>query len=110
MSKYIDLGKKIADFLMPASPASSQDTHYPDLYLSDVDDTAIADMPDKGEAVIKYRVLSRTYREEKNGDKKLRSCSVRLEILSIKPPEGAPKLKSYGDDARKSFRAFYNGK
>jgi hypothetical protein len=104
MSKSIDLGRKLGD-MVPIGAIAADQPHYPDLYLSDVDDLKLADMPDKGEATIKYRVVSRTHREEKGPDgKKQRSCSLRLEILSITPPEKARRNNGYGDDARASFR------
>lgn len=108
MSKTINLGKSLKD-LVSIRPSTPEDTHYPDLYLDA--DPVLGDLPDKGDATIKYRVISRCHREEKDPDgKKERSCSVRLEILSITVPDKPPKQKSYGEDARKSFRAFYNGK
>ena len=85
--------------------------YYPDLYISDVDDPRLADIPDKGECTIKYRVCSRTHREEKNSDgKKDHSCSLRLEILSITPPDKKKNgngSSGYGDDARKSFGDYF---
>jgi hypothetical protein len=105
MSKSIDLGRKLSDMVSVAA-LKPDEPHYPDLYLSDVDDPALADMPDKGEATIKYRVLSRTHREEK-GHKD--TCSIRLEVLSISPPEKAKKNGAYGDDARKSFKNYFKG-
>lgn len=111
MSKTIDLGKKLGDD-MKISVASMDDTHYPDLYISDSDDPKLADIPDKGECTIKYRVCSRTHREEKNGEgKKKHTCSLRLEILSITPPDYKKKNgNGYGDDARKSVSDYFKDK
>jgi hypothetical protein len=108
MAKSIDLGRSYKDELNKVS--SPDEPHYPDLYI-DSDDARLADLPDKGECTIKYRVCSRTHREEgKNGDKK-HSCSLRLEILSIEAPEKAKKKKNgYGDDVRKNFSEFFKDK
>lgn len=94
------------------SPTSPDDKHYPDLYISDSEDPKLADIPDKGECTIRYRVCSRTHREEKDKDgKKQHSCSIRLEILSITPPEKKKNGKNgYGDDARKSMGEFFKNK
>ena len=111
MTKSIDLGRSLNDFMGMPSPVSPDDPHYPDLMLSDVDEPALAEMPDKGEATIKYRVVSRTHREEGTG-KKRRTCSLRLEILAITPPERKKKNggNGYGDDARKSLTDYFKGK
>lgn len=108
MSKSIDLGKSLGD-IIPAEPMKADEKHYPDLYISDVSDPALADIPDKGECTIKYRVCSRTHREEGKDKKKEHSCSLRLEILSITPPDKKKNGKngSYGDDARKSFSDYF---
>jgi hypothetical protein len=114
MSKAIDLGKRLSDMMSePGNIKSADEPHYPDLYISDVDDPRLADIPDKGECTIRYRVCSRTHREEKNGgaNGKKHSCSLRLEITSITPPEKEKKKNGgYGDDARKSFGDYFRGK
>lgn len=110
MSKAIDLGKTFGDMIEP-NIKSADDKHYPDLYISDVDDPKLADIPDKGECTIKYRVTSRSHREEKNGNGKKHTCSLRMEILSIEPPESYKKKKNgYGDDARKSMGDYFKDK
>jgi hypothetical protein len=115
MSKAIDLGKRLSD-LMSEPSKGPDEPHYPDLYISDVDDPRLADIPDKGECTIRYRVCSRTHREEKNGggNGKKHSCSLRLEVMSISPPEGKEYKKKngngYGDDARKSFSEYFKNK
>lgn len=110
MSKTIDLGKSLNDVIGPAE-MPKDDKHYPDLYISDTDDPRLADIPDKGECTIRYRICSRTHREEKNGNgSKKHTCSLRMEILSITPPEKSKKKNGYGDDARKSFGEFFKGK
>jgi hypothetical protein len=111
MSKTIDLGKRpseLEDSIMPSN--RKDEPYYPDLYI-DSDDPKLADIPDKGECTIKYRVCSRTHREEGKDKDKKHSCSVRLEIMSITPPEKEKKKNgSYGDDARKSFGDYFKGK
>ena len=108
MSKSIDLGRKLSELVLPQA-AGPEDTHYPDLYISDSEDPAIADMPDKREATIKYRVVSRHHSEERSGKGKKHSCSIRLEILSITPPKKENKKGGYGDDARSNFKNYFNG-
>ena len=107
MSKPIDLGKKLGD-LVEVAPMGPGDAHYPDLYISDTDDRRLAEMPDQGEATIKYRVISRTHREERKGKSKDYSCSIRLEILSIDPPEGKKKKNGDSDGgARKALSDYF---
>lgn len=109
MSKTIDLGKRPSDIVEPSNK-SPDEPYYPDIYI-DSDDPKLADIPDKGECTIKYRVASRTHREEKNGSGgKRHSCSLRLEIMSLTPPEKEKKKNGYGDDARKSFGDYFKDK
>jgi len=82
------------------------EAHYPTIYIDDVDDRALAEMPDQGEAVIRYRVVSRTHREEGKGKRKDYTCSLRLEVLSIQPPES--KKKKNGDSDGGVRRAMDN--
>lgn len=108
MAKSINLGRSFKDDIDKANVLNVNEPHYPDLYL-DSDDPRLADLPDKGECTIKYRVCSRTHREEGKKDKK-HSCSLRLEILSIEPPEKSKKKNGYGDDARASFKDYFKDK
>jgi hypothetical protein len=108
MSKTIDLGKRPSDLGEPVNK-SPDEPYYPDIYI-DSDDPKLADIPDKGECTIKYRVASRTHREEGKDKNKKHSCSLRLEIMSITPPEKEKKKNGYGDDARKSFGDYFKGK
>lgn len=111
MSKSIDLGKTMKDMIGSVEVRGPEDKSYPDLYISDVEDPKLADIPEKGECTIKYRVVSRTHREEKDGNGKKHTCCVRLEVLSITPPENHKKKNgSYGDDARKSFGEYFKDK
>jgi hypothetical protein len=111
MTKGIDLGKKISD-MMPIGALSPEKEHYPDLYISDTDERRLAEMPDEGEATIRYRVVSRTHREEGKGKRKDYSCSLRLEILSIDPPAGNGKKKNGDSDggARKALSDYFKDK
>lgn len=110
MSK-IDLGKKLGD-MISVHEIKPDEVHYPDLYISDSDDPKLADIPDKGECTIRYRIVSRTHREEKDGSGKKHTCSIRMEILSIDPPAKTKKKNNngYGDDVRKSMGEFFKDK
>jgi hypothetical protein len=102
----INLGKTLDD-MISIKPIDKDETHYPELCISDSNDKRIAKMPDKGTATIKYRVVSRTHREEKDRGY---SCSIRLEVLSIDPPSSAAKKNGYGDDARKAVNNYFKDK
>jgi hypothetical protein len=106
MSKPIPLGKKLSD-MIHVSEVPPEKEHYPDLFISDTDDKRLAQMPDEGEATIRYRVVSRTHREEKNAKGKEYSCSLRLEILSIDPPAAKEKRRNGNDEARKAFDNYF---
>lgn len=105
----IDLGKSLKDSLNKIEIMGPEDTHYPTLFLTDVDDPALANLPDKGECVIRYKVVSRTHREEKG---KKDCCDLRLEVTSITPPASGKKKNGnvYGDDARKSLNEYFKDK
>lgn len=103
MSKPIDLGRTLDD-MISVKEVKRDKPHYPELFISDTNDKRIANMPDTGTATIKYRVASRTHRQEK-GEKD--SCSLRLEIISIDPPAGAKRKGGYGDDARKALSEYF---
>lgn len=115
-AKPIDLGKTFNDIgAIAVSVGDEPDKkHYPDLYLSDVDDPSLLDLPDEGVAEIHFKVVSRSHHEEnRHGDKK-RTCSLTLEVRSIEPGHD-PKFngkarKSWGDDARKSFSSYFKDK
>jgi hypothetical protein len=111
MSKGIDLGRKLSD-MIHVSEISAEKEQYPDLYISDTDDKRLAQMPDEGEATIRYRIVSRTHREEKkNGKGKEYSCSLRLEVLSIDPPAPKGKKNSFSDGndgARKALKDYFD--
>jgi hypothetical protein len=103
MPKPIDLGRKLND-IVSISAMRPDEAHYPELCISDTDDKRIAKMPDKGTATIKYRVVSRTHREEKGRGY---SCSIRLEVLSIDPPAGTAKNGDYDGGVRKAMNDYF---
>lgn len=112
MAKPINLGRKWEDMLGPINRAEKDSTHYPDIYISDVDDPRLLEMPDEGEATIKFRVVDRTHAEYGRDGKKERRCSVRLEVISIEPPEKKSKSNNgdWGNGARKSFSDYFKDK
>lgn len=113
MSKSIDLGKKWGDKISQISISDEKDkVHYPDFHISDTEDTRLLDMPDEGEATIRYRVVSRHHSESKRNGTKKRSCSITLEVVSIEPPEPKPKKKNGNSDggARKAFSDYFKDK
>lgn len=104
MSKPIGLGKKLSD-MIHVEELPPEKEHYPDLFISGSDEKRLAEMPDQGEATIRYRVVSRTHREEKGRGY---SCDIRLEILSIDPPPTKSKPRKNGnDEARKAFEDYF---
>jgi hypothetical protein len=111
MSKSIDLGKRLNDSAISVKMLDPSEPHYPDLYISDSEDPKLADIPDKGECTIKYRVVSRQHHEDNRDGKKKHTCSIRMEILSMTPPEKAKRNgNGYGDDARKSLNDYFKDK
>lgn len=78
---FIDLGRKY-DMSAKVDEAPKERVDYPTVFIthkSDGQGSKMDDMPDEGEAVIRYKV--RTYKEDlENG-----TCSCELDIMSIKP-------------------------
>lgn len=111
MAKAINLGRKL-DLPNMIAAMGPDDAQYPDIYIADVDDPRLLDMPDKGEATIKYRIVSREHSERERGGKKERRCSIRMEVLKIDPYDNpkAAKKNGYGEDARKSFSDYFKDK
>jgi hypothetical protein len=95
MSKPIDLGKKFNDDI--GGPISikelTDEVHYPDFYISDTDELGLLDMPDEGEATIKYKIVNKTQREDSRNGKKRRRCSITIEVRSIEPPAASKNGK-----------------
>jgi hypothetical protein len=113
-NKSIDLGKKWNDDMgTPISISEMRDqTHYPDLHIGDTDDTRLFDMPDEGEATIRYKVISLTHNERNCNGKKKQSCSITMEIRSIDPPPAKSKKKNGDSDggARKALNDYFKDK
>ena len=110
MSKPIDLGKKLGANAFTISSADLKDKpHYPELHLGDVDDPRLLDLPDTGTCLIRYKIVSRTHREEKR-EKNRRSCSISMEVHSIDPPAASPKKKDSDGGARKAFKDYFGGR
>jgi hypothetical protein len=109
MSKAIPLGKKLGD-MIHISEISPEKDHCPDLFIES-DERALAEIPDEGTAEIHYRVRSRTHKEEKRGKGKDYTCSLRLEIVSITPPENKKRKNGDSDHgARKAMDNYFKDK
>jgi hypothetical protein len=113
MHKAIDLGKKWGDDIgMPISMEDEKDkVHYPDFHISDTDEARLLDMPDQGEATIKYKVVHRSHSENKRDGKTRRHCSITIEVQKI-DFEDKPKKKNGDSDggARKAFSDYFKDK
>lgn len=113
-TKPIDLGKKLNDIVgIHQADMAIDKTHYPDLYLSDVDDTRLLDMPDEGTAEIHYKIVRREHTEDKRKDKAKRRCSITMEVHKIEPghdPKFNGKKKDSDGGARKAFREYFKDK
>lgn len=115
MSKPIDLGRKWDDIIGIVQAGEDKDrTHYPDLHIGETADARLLDLPDEGEATIRFKVVHRNHSEHTGaGGKKERRCSLTLEVLSIDPPDKAKKKKNGdwgGNGARQSFRDYIKDK
>lgn len=113
MHKAIDLGKKWDDnIITPVSMREEKDkVHYPDFHISDTDETRLLEMPDQGEATIKFKVVHRTHSEHNREGKKERRCSLTIEVQKI-DFEDKPKKKNGDSDggARKAFADYFKDK
>jgi hypothetical protein len=117
MSKAINLGRKPGEDIEIHKLSDLKDkTFYPSLYLGDIDDPRLLDLPDEGKCVINYKIRRREHREVKrDGDKEpKRSCTIDMDITSLEPLPG----KSYGkngngkkdydgEGARKAFNDYF---
>jgi hypothetical protein len=111
-AKPIDLGRSFDDLVSISVGSPKDKVHYPDLHISDVDDSRLLDLPDEGTAEIHFKVVHRTHSEREENGKKKRRCSLTLEVHAIEPgrdPQFANRKKkaAYGDDARKSFKDYF---
>ena len=107
MSKPIKLGRKNGDgraLVSVLGGLADEDDGSPRLHIDGHDDPRLLEMPDHGEARIKYSVKNRHHEESEEGGKKKHRYSVSLAVHHIEPPEKAKKKEAYGDDARRSFR------
>jgi hypothetical protein len=88
---------------------SDDEEGVPSLNIHDHDDPRLCDMPDEGEAKIKYKVKSREHREHNEGGKKKHKYSVSLAVHHIEPPENKKKDQPNGmDGARKSAKDYFD--
>jgi hypothetical protein len=112
MHKAIDLGRRLGNDIAIAVGGDSERVHYPDLHIGDIDEPRLLNIPDSGEATIRFRVVHRSHSEHERNGKKERRCSVTLEVQKIDFEDNpkAAKKNGYGDDARKSFKDYFNGK
>jgi len=107
MSKPIKLGRKdkgLPVAAMMQAMTSDDDDGSPRLHIDGHDDPRLLEMPDHGEAKIKYSVKHRHHEESDENGKKKHRYSVSLAVHHIEPPEKSKKQEGYGDDLRKSFR------
>jgi hypothetical protein len=110
MSKPIKLGRKDSSKLpgelavIASAMGGDEDAGLPRLHIDNHDDPRLLDMPDHGEARIKYSVKHRHHEESDEGGKKKHRYSVSLAVHHIEPPESSKKKDAYGDDLRRSFK------
>jgi hypothetical protein len=100
--KTIDLGTMRPDYSImtdaPAPEGASAESEtpkkkvYPSLYISDLDTKL--DLPDSGEAIVKFKVVER--RETERDGKK--TCSYDIEIHELTPTAKKSSQKSSDDD------------
>lgn len=81
-----------------------EDDGSPRLHIDGHDDPRLLEMPDHGEAKIKYSVKHRHHEESDENGKKKHRYSVSLAVHHIEPPEKGKKKEAYGDDVRQSFK------
>jgi hypothetical protein len=110
MSTPIKLKREGKPFIQVLGGGEEEDDS-PRLHITDHDDPRLLEMPDEGEAKIKYKVKHREHREHDQNGKKKHKYSVSLAVHHIEPPESKKKKsKPYGDDARESMKNYFNGK
>ena len=113
MSKPIKLGRKDKESRALVSVLSGlsddDDDGSPRLHIDGHDDPRVIDMPDHGEAKIKYSVKHRHHEESDEGGKKKHRYSATLAVHHIEPPEKTRKKDAYGDDVRQSFKNNFKG-
>jgi hypothetical protein len=112
MHKAIDLGKKWDDDAPVVMSDLKDRVHYPDFHISNTDEARLLDIPDEGEATIKFKVVHRSHSEEDRNGKKKRRCSLTIEVQKIDfedNPKPAKKKDSDGG-ARKAFSDYFKDK
>jgi hypothetical protein len=108
MAKGIDLGKKLGS-LLQASTVDPEEPHYPHLHIEGNDDPRLLDMPDHGEARIKYKVKHKEHEEHDDNGKKKHRYSVHLEVHHFYPPDKEPAPpRNDMDEARKSMNDYFS--
>lgn len=86
---FIDLGKSYEPKSIEAEVPAEDKKSYPTLYIEHGDESsALNDLPDEGEAVIKYRIVR--YTEDLKND----TCRCELEVLGLKPMGEQKQKKS----------------
>jgi hypothetical protein len=110
----MDLGRKMGDMgnALPAEtePETNDKIYYPSFYISNAPDE-MRDIPDEGTATIRYKVTSRTVREDVSKDKK--DIDVNIDVLSFDPDRPRPKPSPRGsphDAVANSLRDFMLGR
>lgn len=89
MSDYpIKLGKKLSDSLSVKESPSSDETHYPSLYI-DFDGDDAPDFPKTGTMTVKFRLRSES-EKTRNGKT---TCSYEFDILSVESVKGGAEKK-----------------
>ena len=102
-TKAIDLGYEYPERAIASAPPeeTKSEKHYPSLYISNCPE--LMGLED-GEAIITYKVVSRTESERKGKE----DCSLELEITSIKP-KNMPAPESEGESDTEAAFAEYEG-
>lgn len=88
---------------------ADEDDGSPRLHIDGHDDPRLLEMPDHGEAKIRYSVKNRHHEERDEGGKKKHRYSVSLAVHHIEPPENKKKDQPNGmDGARKSAKDYFD--
>lgn len=92
--KAVDLGYTYGE--MECNPCSApQKKHYPTLYIHDRENDI--DLPLSGQAIIRYKLRSKTTRQNEEGNKR---HSADIEIQTIDPVEEPEKAPKEGEKAK----------
>lgn len=118
MAKKIKLGVPLdlPDAMMmppPSAPDAGEGGEgpvlsYPELHIGDMPEGTVDQLPDDGEAHIKYHVTERGKRTQKHGkDKGKTKHHVSMEIHHITPTGGGSSGSDKPDSARAAARSFF---